>query len=254
MISETEKILGQALVSAQLMGNEDLEAAIKNVESKKAPSLIIQLLKSEFLTFKTFQKFLAQNYKMRTTILAERDLPVDCIEQIGWDLIENRLVLPIMSKNVDGSQKLALGMVNPLDEGTITEVQVKTHASVTPLLISLPDFQETLKKIRPKKTTEEGAPEHFGQTIKKFKEEVMVKLELDPFEARALEKESYQMSELFDDLKKISRASLERNFQQLTDRERFEALANLMIKKNLMTKAEILVAGNVSRVFGEGKK
>ncbi len=305
MISETELTLGQALVAANLMSAKDLDAAVRDVESEKTSNLIIQLLKKEFLSFKIFQKFLTQNYKMRTTILAEREIPLDLAEKIGWEMIESRHILPIMMKTVENSQKLAVGMVNPLDEATITEVQNITGAEITPLLVSLSDFQEAYAKsqarmnttkmgnhtaiatyeeqlhrlellnnaheviskeggvlqtphaalptIRPIQPAPVPMTEYFAGNVKKFKEEVIVKLELDNFEASALEKESYNAGELFDELNKMKKSTLERNFETLDANAKFNALANSLIRQGLVGKLDILVAGSVARVFGETK-
>jgi hypothetical protein len=51
MISDTERLLGEALVSAKIMKQEDLAQAIDLVEKGLSPSLMIHLLKKEVFLF-----------------------------------------------------------------------------------------------------------------------------------------------------------------------------------------------------------
>lgn len=284
MIPATEKSLGEALVSAKLMTQDELSSAIEHVEKRKSPSLIIQLMESGFLKFGIFQKFLAQNYKMRTAILAEKQIPQDLVEKISLDLIKEKMVMPIMAKTVNGTEQLALGMVNPLDEKIRAEIQKKTSHQVTPVLISLSDFKECYEKLAnfsermertPIATYEEqvqskhepmGEETRFemiqlssndsasgidfiGNNIRKYKEEVALKLFFDEKDYAKLKQESYSREDLMHALAKVSHATLERNFESLDLKSKFEALVNTLIAKGIISKKDLLVSAGVSRAF-----
>lgn len=286
MIPASEKSLGQALVAAQLMTPEELELAIEHVENKKSPSLIIRLIESDFLKFNIFQKFLAQNYKIKTAILNAQEIPHPIVNKIGLEILGERMVIPIMAKVVDGNSKLALGMVNPLDEKTILEVETKTKHSVTPVLISLPDFRETYQSLEnfqkkmdrtPVATYEEqlkpaddgakvkfdsmtsttmeaGITEYVGSNLRKYKEEIAVKLGLDEKDVASLKKENYSRPELLNSLRNLKKSILENSYKDLNADQKVEALINSLIYKGLLTRHDILVAGAVSKVFSEDLK
>ena len=290
MIPANERNLGEALVSAKLMSTSELDRAIENVEKKKSPSLIIQLIENDFLKFNVFQKFLMQNYKIRTAILNAEEIPQNVIGKIGFDLMKEKMIIPVMVKDVGGSNKMALGMVNPLDEKTILEVQKKSNHDVTPVLISLSDFKETYDALQSFEQKQELTPvmsyeeqlkmkddlekpakkvealafemiqvkpetsentEYLGKSIKKFREEIALKLSLDEKDYASLKQENYSRSELLDALRGLKKSTLEKNFENLDLKLKIEALANSLINRGILTKNDILVAGSVSKVFGE---
>lgn len=270
MIPANEKSLGQALVAAHLMTPEELEKAIESVEKKKSPSLIIRLIENDFLKFNMFQKFLSQNYKIKTAILNAQEIPHTLVNKIGLELMKERMIIPIMAKVVSGSPKLALGMVNPLDEKTISEVQTRTKHDVTPILISLPDFKETCGSLDGfQKKSERTATASFeeqiktgaekptsdvgfiGSNINKYREEIALKLVLDEKDYAALKKDSYSRVELMEALKTVKKSVLEKNFDGLKSEFKVEALINALIHKGLLTKQDVLISGAASKVFGE---
>lgn len=274
MISDTERSLGEALVSAKIMKQEDLAQAIDLVEKGLSPSLMIHLLKKEVLNFKIFQKFLSQNFKVKTAILSGKELPGQLLEKMGWPLMQEFFVLPMMEKTISGKKKVALAMVNPLDEAALLESQNKLGADITPVLISLSDFYEAVKNLAPAESAPAPAAipaavakpklsgtkevskrdlETLVNEIRKFPEEVVVRLGLDQFESEALAKDSYYPNDLISDLHKIKASTLERNFEGLSIDEKFVSLANALILKGVITKAELLESSGLVKVFGSKK-
>ncbi len=270
MISDTELDLGRALVEAGIMKEENLQSAISLVEAKKSPNLMVHLLQSEILSFNIFQKFLSENFKIKTAILASQKIPDELIQKVGWNAIETHLLVPIMEKSVNEISRMALGMVNPLDEESLRVIQEKVKAKVTPVLISLSDFNDFVEKFRPKekvsarpqtsKQMSKALPkaevaskfEHINN-IKKYSEEIIVRLGLDPYEAEALNKDSYYPHELLPELKKIRENTLARTYSTLTMEEKFESLIHTLIIKGHMSQAELLETASLLKVFGSRK-
>ncbi len=100
--------------------------------------------------------------------------------------------------------------------------------------------------------TARTTPSKFiGRNLKKYKEEILAKLELSDSDARVLKKESFTRELLINDMADVSLKPLEEIYSKLTDSQKLEALANALIKAQIIKKHDILVSGAVSYIFGD---
>jgi hypothetical protein len=312
VITERAKKMGDALVAAKILTAEQLKKATIAANKGKSPSLIIGLMEEGFLTFKVFERFISATMGIRSAII--QDLPIDpmLINKIGLHAIKERRIFPIAVKEAPSGKTLALGMVDPTDQETIDGIQSSTGYKVIPVLISLPDFNNTLQKkyspaptvelqtqvtnekivlIRPGGYEEEvafrskaektktmiakpmkgisgetqeplydlqkDAPNrniYMGPNIKKFKEEILAKLELMGTDVKVLKKETYTREVLHNDLGEVSNKPLELVYEKTNALLRIEAVINALIKNGLITKRDIITSAAVSYIFGEDKE
>lgn len=145
MVGPQAKKLGEALVAAKLLLPEQLESAMAAASRESAPSLIIGLMESGFLTYKVFEKFVTNTFSIRAVIMGGKRADSTLVKKLGTELIHSRFIFPIAMKDAAGKATLILGMVDPLDENTIKSVEQKMGCKVDPVLISLPDFKESVQ-------------------------------------------------------------------------------------------------------------
>jgi hypothetical protein len=279
--------LGEALVKAGILKVEQLKTAEEKASRENAATLIISLLELEYLTFKVFEKFVLSTMGIKSAIVSSHDLNPTLLTRVGSSLITSKLIFPISTRDDKDRKLLALGMVDPTDQKTIDKVEGLTGYKVIPILISLPDFKEALKKnqqrmpglseinLKPeagpfelqltqhspaelaKQSQKVGAiridPEEVvGGKGRKFREEILAKLDLDPAEISLLPSATYNRDTLQTDIQKVSSKTLQRIYALSSDEIKLEALINLLISKGILNKQDILISSAVSMAFKGG--
>ena len=64
MLNEPAKKLGQALVAAKVLTQQQLAKALAEAAQPNSPSLVVSLLDSGLLSFKIFEKFVAKSMQI----------------------------------------------------------------------------------------------------------------------------------------------------------------------------------------------
>jgi len=280
--------LGKALVKAGILKAEQLRKAEEKASKENAATLIISLLELEYLTFKVFEKFVLSTMGIKSAIISSHDLNPTLLPRVGASLINSKLVFPISTRDEADKKLLALGMVDPTDEKTIEKIEELTGYKVIPILISLPDFKEAMKKnqhripglaeinLKPEagpfelqltqhspaelaKQNQKGGiklntEETVGGIGRKFREEILAKLDLDPVEIPLLPSATYNRETLSTHLQKVNVKTLQRIYDKSNDEVKLEALVNLLISKGIVSKQDMLVSSAVSVAFKGGDK
>jgi len=290
MIDERAKDLGEGLVKAGVLKPDQLKKAIERASKENAPTLIISLLELEYLTFKVFEKFVLSTMGIKSAIISSHDLSPTLLARIGASLINSKLIFPISTREDKVKKLLALGMVDPTDEKTILKVEELTGWKVIPILISLPDFKEALQRNQSRlpalseinltadvgpfelqltqHSTAELVNHHHsqagqiklnpeevvGEKGRKFREEILAKLDLEPAEVSLLPDAAYNREILSACLQKVGVDSLQKIYDKSNDQTKIEALINLLINKGIVNKHDVLVSSAVSVVFTGGNK
>jgi len=285
VIDERAKALGEALVKAGILKEEQLRSAISKASQGRAPTLIIGLLELEYLTFKVFEKFVFTNLGIKSAIVSGHDLNPTLLARIGATTINSKMVFPISTRQENDKKLLALGMVDPTDDATIHKIEGMTGWKIIPILISLPDFKEALQKnqkkfpgvheinLKPEAGPFElqvtqysekeiashlahksghnkaAAQDMLGEANRKFREEILAKLDLEPTELSLLSASTYNREGVIPDIQRLSTQTLQKIFNQSSDKIKLEALINLMLSKGLISKNDILVFTAVSVAF-----
>jgi hypothetical protein len=156
MISEKAKKLGEALVAARILTKDQLGQAIATSESEGSTSLIIALLRAEFLTFSVYEKFLSTSLGIKSIIIGERQIPPNVINLLKKSTVEQKCIFPIELRAVNNQNYLILGMVDPLDNDAIAIAKNESNCLIMPCLISLSDLLKTVRKFYSQSTPAQG--------------------------------------------------------------------------------------------------
>jgi hypothetical protein len=309
MITDQARKLGEGLVAARILTQDQLNKAIAEASMDNAPSLIVNLLEQDLLTYQIFEKFITKSLGIKSAIISGRKFDPQLIKKLGENVIKSRHIFPMGVKEVEGKPSLFLAMVDPLDSDVIEMVERITKLKVMPVLISLPDFNQTVQNlftpahgvavssraeaeklvlIRPggyeeeiafqagktatvqhlsaKKLSTDAGVDHFpgaesgktqssllGTSAKKYREEIIVKLDLKGSDAKALKKELYTKEIFYSEIAEINPKTLELAYTKLNVESKVEALANTLIKLGIIKKSDLMMAGAVSAVFGESE-
>jgi hypothetical protein len=93
----------------------------------------------------------------------------------------------------------------------------------------------------------------FGTNKKIFREEIFLKLEVEPAEIPMFSSESYTRESLALQLKSLNTATLQKSYKKSSRETKIEGLANALIKAGVLTKNDILVWTAVSHSFSGEK-
>jgi len=146
MVTEQARKLGEGLVAAKVITLDQLNLAIAEASMDNAPSLIVNLIQKDLLTYQIFEKFITRSLGIKSAIISDRKFDPTLIKKIGESVIKNRHIFPLAMKEQAGSMTLLLAMVDPLDTDVIDMAEKISKLKVAPVLISLPDFEQTVKK------------------------------------------------------------------------------------------------------------
>jgi len=90
---------------------------------------------------------------------------------------------------------------------------------------------------------------YVGESTRRFREEVLAKLDIDPKEAGVLRQEQYSRELLAKELAEISSKTLSEAFEKLPAELKIEAVVNALIEKGFLSKRDLYIQAATSHVF-----
>jgi type IV pilus assembly protein PilB len=165
MIQRTRKKLGEILIEAKRLREEDLSRAL--IEQRKYGERLGKvLIRMGFLTEKDIIDTVSRQLGIPIINLDGKDIPGELVKLVSDDIAKNYLIMPFERRfNI-----LKLAMVDPLDINAMDEVTRIVKMEVDPCITTEGEMKRALEKYYGVKTIVE-------ETLQKMKEEETVKEE-----------------------------------------------------------------------------
>lgn len=158
MIQKTRKRLGEILVEAGKLREEDIRKALTE-QNKYGEKLGKVIVKMGLLSEKEIIDTVSKQLGIPITNLDKRELPEELIKLVPEDISKNYMVMPVERRfNV-----LRLAMVDPLDIDAMDEVARIVRMEVEPCIVTEGEMKRALEKYYGVKTIVE-------ETLEKLKE------------------------------------------------------------------------------------
>ncbi|MCX5811452.1 MAG: ATPase, T2SS/T4P/T4SS family [Proteobacteria bacterium] len=159
MIQRIRKKLGEILIEAKRLREEDLSKAL--IEQRKYGERLGKvLIRMGFLTERDIIDTVSKQLGIPIVILDEKDIPRELANLISDDIAKNYLIMPFERRfNI-----LKLAMVDPLDINAMDEVTRIVRMEVDPCITTEGEMKRALEKYYGVKTIVE-------ETLQKMKEE-----------------------------------------------------------------------------------
>jgi type IV pilus assembly protein PilB len=158
MIQKTRKRLGEILVEAGELREEDIRKALTE-QNKYGEKLGKVIVKMGLLSEKEIIDTVSKQLGIPITNLDKRELPEELIKLVPEDISKNYMVMPVERRfNV-----LRLAMVDPLDIDAMDEVARIVRMEVEPCIVTEGEMKRALEKYYGVKTIVE-------ETLEKLKE------------------------------------------------------------------------------------
>jgi type IV pilus assembly protein PilB len=187
MVQRIRKRLGELLVEAKKLTNEDLSRALSE-QKKYGDKLGKVIVKIGLLTEKDIITTISQQLSIPIVHLDGRDIPEDVRRLVPEDLVKNYMMMPIERR----FSVVKLAMVDPLDINAMDEVARTVRMEVEPAIVTEAEMkraleryyglktivEETLNQMREKKEITligEEEEESAGVSITMTEEEPVVK-------------------------------------------------------------------------------
>ncbi len=163
MIQRTRKKLGEILIEAKRLREEDISKAL--IEQRKYGERLGKvLIRMGFLTEKDIIDTVSRQLGIPIVNLDGKDIPRELAKLISEDIAKNYLIIPFERRfNI-----LKLAMVDPLDINAMDEVTRIVRMEVDPCITTEGEMKRALEKYYGVKTIVE-------ETLQKMKEEEKVK-------------------------------------------------------------------------------
>ena len=127
----------------------------------------------------------------------------------------------------------------------------KLHATITKTVQPKPGWNQ--KTVLSNLVRDSGG-DFVGRNNKKFREEILAKLDLDPADAQHLQEAGYTRDTLLLHLKNVTEPKLQKIYNTLSTELKLEALINTLLKNGTINKHDFFVSAAVSLAFNEEKK
>lgn len=151
------KLIGQLMLDAGIISQSQLNDAL-GLQQREGMKVAEALIVLGYLDAEQFIDFLARQPGVASIDLTWYETPRELIDLVPREMAIQHEIFPIDRL----ANLLTLGMVCPLDSGTIAALEARTGLKVKPLLCSPEDIRSAIKRYYPtEETTQDYRPEGF---------------------------------------------------------------------------------------------
>jgi twitching motility protein PilT len=133
------KRLGEILIDAGLITNQDLNYALKS-QRQLGGTVGEALVRLGYVSEEQILHALSKQLSLSHVNLNKISIPEDVLKVVSYSTVKERKILPL---GYEGS-KLIVGMVDPTDLEVLSQVEFKTGKATQPVIISSHQFGDTL--------------------------------------------------------------------------------------------------------------
>lgn len=138
------KRIGDLLVEEHIISPNMLREAL-DTQQRDGGKIVEVLIKLGYLSINDFVKFLGHQPGIASIDIAHYQIPQEIIKLVPKDIVIEHEVFPIDKLG----KLLTLGMVCPLDSGTISRIEAETNLCVKPILCPPDDIRGVINRYYP---------------------------------------------------------------------------------------------------------